>query len=178
MGGLISPFMSESSNPPSARKQARKRPAKQRQKSQAPKAENRPGDEQQAAKEIVVEVESVASEPAPKQGARSQPRHESKPQPVAAAADKASAEGQQSGDGGNAGSSGESSRKSGRRRSSQNHRSERHDPELMADYAWKIYLAEISEEGVALIDDKGANELARRCFALAGIFLSEKSRHV
>lgn len=52
----------------------------------------------------------------------------------------------------------------------------RHDPELLAKYAWKIYLAEVSEEGVALIGDHDAKDLARRCFRLAEFFLEEQSR--
>jgi len=50
------------------------------------------------------------------------------------------------------------------------------DAELLAKFAWKIYLAEISEEGVALIGDHDARELSRRCFRLAEIFLDEQSR--
>ena len=53
---------------------------------------------------------------------------------------------------------------------------QRPDPELVAKYAWKIYLAEVSEEGVALIGDHDAKDLARRCFRLAEIFLEEQSR--
>ncbi len=49
------------------------------------------------------------------------------------------------------------------------------DPELLARRAWKIYLAEISEEGVALVGDHDAKELARRCFRLAEIFIDEQS---
>lgn len=52
------------------------------------------------------------------------------------------------------------------------------DPELLAKRAWKIYLAEVSEDGVALIGDQDARELARRCFRLAEIFLDEQSRRV
>lgn len=51
-----------------------------------------------------------------------------------------------------------------------------HDPEQLAKYAWKIYLAEISEEGVTLIDDRVSKELARRCFELAKTFLDEQQR--
>lgn len=50
------------------------------------------------------------------------------------------------------------------------------DPELLAERAWKIYLSEVSEEGVALIGDHDAKELSRRCFRLAEIFLEEQSR--
>lgn len=50
------------------------------------------------------------------------------------------------------------------------------DPELLAKFAWKIYLAEVSEEGVALIGDNDARELSRRCFRLAEIFLEEQVR--
>lgn len=52
----------------------------------------------------------------------------------------------------------------------------KHDPELVAKHAWKIYLAEISEEGVALVGDNDARELARRCFRLAEVFLDEQTR--
>ncbi|MBC7980379.1 MAG: hypothetical protein H7Y36_07440, partial [Armatimonadetes bacterium] len=36
------------------------------------------------------------------------------------------------------------------------------DPELLTKMAWKIYLAEVSEEGVALIGDNDAKDLSRR----------------
>jgi hypothetical protein len=50
------------------------------------------------------------------------------------------------------------------------------DPELLTKMSWKIYLAEVSEEGVALIGDNDAKDLARRCFRLAEIFIEEQSR--
>jgi hypothetical protein len=50
------------------------------------------------------------------------------------------------------------------------------DPEKVAKNAWKIYLAEVSEEGVALIADNDARELARRCFRLSELFLEEAER--
>lgn len=50
------------------------------------------------------------------------------------------------------------------------------DPELLARHAWKIFLAEVSEEGIALINDHDARELTRRCFRLAEIFLEEQTR--
>ena len=50
------------------------------------------------------------------------------------------------------------------------------DPELLTKMAWKIYLAEVSEEGVALIGDNDAKDLTRRCFRLAEIFIEEQSR--
>lgn len=50
------------------------------------------------------------------------------------------------------------------------------DSDKVAKNAWKIFLAEVSEEGVALIGDNDARELARRCFRLAEIFLEEESR--
>ena len=50
------------------------------------------------------------------------------------------------------------------------------DPETLTRKAWKIFLAEVSEEGVALIGDQDARELARRCFRLAEIFIEEQSR--
>jgi hypothetical protein len=50
------------------------------------------------------------------------------------------------------------------------------DRGLAAAHAWQIYLAEVSEEGVALIGDQDAKELARRCFRLAEVFLEECAR--
>ena len=50
------------------------------------------------------------------------------------------------------------------------------DPDVLATRAWKIYLSEVSEEGVALIGDTDAKELARRCFKLAEIFIEEQAR--
>lgn len=50
------------------------------------------------------------------------------------------------------------------------------DADLLAKFAWKIYLSEVSEEGVALIGDIDAKDLSRRCFRLAEIFLEEQTR--
>ncbi len=50
------------------------------------------------------------------------------------------------------------------------------DPDQLARFAWKIYLSEVSEEGVALVGDVDAKELSRRCFRLAEIFLEEQAR--
>lgn len=52
----------------------------------------------------------------------------------------------------------------------------RHDPKDLSNKAWKIYLAEVSEEGIALINDQDAREIARRCFRLAEMFLDEQAR--
>jgi hypothetical protein len=50
------------------------------------------------------------------------------------------------------------------------------DSELLARFAWKIFLSEVSEEGVALVGDNDAKDLSRRCFRLAEIFLEEQAR--
>jgi len=50
------------------------------------------------------------------------------------------------------------------------------DVDKIAKNAWKIFLAEVGEEGVALIADNDARELARRCFRLSEIFLEEEGR--
>lgn len=52
------------------------------------------------------------------------------------------------------------------------------DPSIVSKMAWKLYLGEIGEEGIALIDDPDARDLARRCFRLAEIFLDEQARRV
>jgi len=50
------------------------------------------------------------------------------------------------------------------------------DPEEVSKRAWKIYLGEVSEEGLALINDTTAREMAKRSFRLAEIFIEEQSR--
>jgi hypothetical protein len=50
------------------------------------------------------------------------------------------------------------------------------DPGKVARKAWRIYLAEVSEEGLALISDQDAKELTRRSFRLAEVFLEEAAR--
>jgi hypothetical protein len=49
-------------------------------------------------------------------------------------------------------------------------------PDLVAKKAWKIFLAEVSEEGVALISDQDARDLSKRCFRLAEIFIEDQNR--
>lgn len=50
------------------------------------------------------------------------------------------------------------------------------DAEEIAKKAWKIFLAEVSEEGLALIGDNDARELSRRSFRLAEVFVEEAAR--
>lgn len=50
------------------------------------------------------------------------------------------------------------------------------DPDLVAKKAWKVFLAEVSEEGLALINDNDARELSRRSFRLAELFLEEAAK--
>jgi hypothetical protein len=50
------------------------------------------------------------------------------------------------------------------------------DSDEISKKAWKIFLSEVGEEGLALIDDHDAREISRRCFRLAEIFLEEASR--
>jgi hypothetical protein len=50
------------------------------------------------------------------------------------------------------------------------------DYDEVARKAWKIFLAEVSEEGLALIGDNDARELSRRSFRLAEVFVEEAAR--
>jgi len=50
------------------------------------------------------------------------------------------------------------------------------DSDEVSKKAWKIFLSEVGEEGLALIDDHDAREISRRCFRLAEIFMEEASR--
>lgn len=51
------------------------------------------------------------------------------------------------------------------------------DPNDLAKRAWKIYQADIAEEGIALVNNSIGRELAQRSFELARIFLEEEARH-
>ena len=51
------------------------------------------------------------------------------------------------------------------------------DPDELNRRAWKIFLGEVTEEGLALMDDRTAAEAARRSFRVAELFLIEASHH-
>lgn len=51
------------------------------------------------------------------------------------------------------------------------------DPDELVRRAWKIYLGEVTEEGLALMDDRIAAEASRRAFRVAELFLIEAARH-
>ncbi len=51
------------------------------------------------------------------------------------------------------------------------------DPDELVRRAWKIYLGEVTEEGLALMDDRTATEASRRAFRVAELFLLEAARH-
>lgn len=88
--------------------------------------------------------------------------------------------------GGNEGGNGNSRRKRRRNRRRGNdipaHPSQqvpfhnRIDTDELVRRAWKIYLGEVTEEGLALMDDRTAKEAATRAFAVAKIFLAEAAR--
>lgn len=51
------------------------------------------------------------------------------------------------------------------------------DTDELVRRAWKIYLGEVTEEGLALMDDRTAAEASRRAFRVAELFLLEAARH-
>lgn len=52
------------------------------------------------------------------------------------------------------------------------------DADELKRRAWKIYLGEVTEEGLALMDDRTAAEAARRAYRVAELFLIEASHHL
>jgi hypothetical protein len=71
----------------------------------------------------------------------------------------------------------------GRNRNRQDHRQDSQqqdgpkiklDAKMVAKRAWKIFLSEVSEEGLALIADKDAREFARRSLRVAEIYSLEE----
>lgn len=70
-------------------------------------------------------------------------------------------------------------RRSGRGRNSGRGKANRVevDPDDLAKRAWKIYQADIAEEGIALVNNSIGRELAQRSFELARIFLEVKASH-
>ena len=52
------------------------------------------------------------------------------------------------------------------------------DPKKVAKKAWSIFLAEVSEEGLALVGDKEGKEFTKRSFKLAELFQEEEERRI
>lgn len=52
------------------------------------------------------------------------------------------------------------------------------DSKSLSKKAWKIFESEVTEEGLALLDDNGLRDYARSSFNAARIFLEEKERVV
>lgn len=50
------------------------------------------------------------------------------------------------------------------------------EPKKLARKAWRIFLGEVTEDGLALMDDQSTKEVARRAFRVAEIFLLEELR--
>ena len=89
--------------------------------------------------------------------------------------------------GGNEGNGGGKNRRKRRRNRNRNRDNEQTPPQsynapaIDADElvrrAWKIYLGEVTEEGLALMDDRTAAEASKRAFRVAELFLIEAARH-
>ncbi|MBE6435698.1 MAG: hypothetical protein E7030_05785 [Akkermansiaceae bacterium] len=89
--------------------------------------------------------------------------------------------------GGGEGNSGSKNRRKRRRNRNRNRDNEQNqqqprfttdiDPDELVRRAWKIYLGEVTEEGLALMDDRTATEASRRAFRVAELFLTEAARH-
>ncbi len=50
------------------------------------------------------------------------------------------------------------------------------DEEELSKKAWRIFYSEVTEEGLALLDDNGLREFAKGSFNAAKVFLEEKGR--
>ena len=88
--------------------------------------------------------------------------------------------------GGNEGGNGRRKRRRNRNRrgngeqqpqQQQGPRDSRVSPEALFRCAWKIFLGEVTEEGLALMDDRTAREASARAFRVAELFLQESARH-
>lgn len=161
-GALENEFMSKdetSAKPPNA--------GSQPDSGASPEATGRGKPSRKRAKQSARQVTSRDARDQPS------PAHGDQPTPVRQESQQGSAKSAASQEGRPA--KGDSSRRGGSRGSSPK-TGHGHDADEVAKYAWKIYLAEISEEGVRLVDDRAARELARRCFELAVTFLDEQQR--
>lgn len=87
------------------------------------------------------------------------------------------------GEGGNGGNGRRKRRRNRNRRGGddrqpqQNGTAPRVDADELYRRAWKIFLGEVTEEGLALMDDRTAQEASRRAFRVAELFLQEAARH-
>lgn len=86
-------------------------------------------------------------------------------------------------EGGNGGNNRRKRRRNRNRRGNEGQSPQPQAPQVRVDTdelvrrAWKIYLGEVTEEGLALMDDRTAAEASRRAFRVAELFLVEASRH-
>lgn len=87
------------------------------------------------------------------------------------------------GEGGNGGNGRRKRRRNRNRRGGEERQPQQNGPAPRVDAdelyrrAWKIFLGEVTEEGLALMDDRTAQEASRRAFRVAELFLVEAARH-
>lgn len=87
------------------------------------------------------------------------------------------------GEGGNGGNGRRKRRRNRNRRGGEDRQPQQNGPAPRVDAdelyrrAWKIFLGEVTEEGLALMDDRTAQEASRRAFRVAELFLLEAARH-
>lgn len=87
------------------------------------------------------------------------------------------------GEGGNGGNGRRKRRRNRNRRGGEERQPQQNGPAPRVDAdelyrrAWKIFLGEVTEEGLALMDDRTAQEASRRAFRVAELFLLEAARH-
>lgn len=87
------------------------------------------------------------------------------------------------GEGGNGGNGRRKRRRNRNRRGGEGQQPQQNGPAPRVDAdelyrrAWKIFLGEVTEEGLALMDDRTAQEASRRAFRVAELFLLEAARH-
>ncbi len=148
---------------PKVRRVSTKRPKKQETEKPAPETESTEG-QAPSANNHEVGPSAEKGDPEKDSKKRSNRRRRGKGKPSNESNDNRTEE-----------STDESGRKPRDEAANKNQRG-RLDPEKVANKAWKIFLAEVSEEGVALIGDNDARELSRRCFRLAELFIEEQQR--
>lgn len=151
---------------------------------EATSTESKTEKSQPAKKEPKQGVRDTRSNPTPENTA-DQPQEESKPSPNIKGEKSKNDGGQQQNHPNNANNNNRTRGRRGRKTNDQtqnqnqtNQKQIKLNAKSVSKKAWKIFLAEVGEEGLALIGDKEGKDLTKRSFRLAEIFQEEEQRRV
>ena len=133
-------------------------------------------------KGVRVVKKSAPKKPSAKKASKATPSQEGDSKPDQAQEKKSNAPAQGTSEASSADESGKHQQRRGRGRNRGGRQQEQQeapkvkiDTKTVAARAWKIFVGEVNEEGLALIADKDAREMARRSLRIAEIYTREEA---